>query len=112
MNRSKAKGTGAESAVADYLRSQGWSQVERRALAGAQDKGDIAGVPDTVIEVKNHATIKLAEFVDEANVERDNAGVEYGVAWIKRRGTTDPGKWYVAMDGATFCRLLVAAELS
>lgn len=112
MNRSKAKGTAAETAVVNYLREQGWACVERRTLAGAHDKGDIAGVPDTVIEVKACKTLDLAAWVREANTERDNAGVEYGVVWAKRRGTTDPGDWYVVMDGATFTRLLAAAELS
>lgn len=31
------------------------------------------------------------------------------VAWIKRRGTTLPGEWYVAMTGDTFTRLLKEA---
>ena len=39
-------------------------------------------------------------------VERDNDGARYGVVWIKRRGTTDPGKSYVLMTGADFTRML------
>ena len=112
VNRSKAKGTAAESAVVNYLRDAGWPVVERRALNGSQDKGDIANLPDTVVEVKACREFDLAGWVAEANTERDNAGVEYGVVWAKRRGKTDPGEWYVVMDGATFVRLLAAAELS
>lgn len=49
MSKSKAKGTAAESAVVKYLREQGWPSAERRALNGASDRGDIAGVVGTVI---------------------------------------------------------------
>jgi hypothetical protein len=52
MSKSKQKGTLAETAVAQYLK-QFWSNVERRALAGINDKGDISGVHDFVIEIKN-----------------------------------------------------------
>lgn len=110
MNPSKRKGTAAESAVVTYL-SQWWPHVERRALSGSNDKGDIAGIAGAVVEVKAHkvSSQSFPAYVDEANTERDNAGAELGLAWVKRRGTTDPGRWIVAMDGATAVKLLKAA---
>jgi hypothetical protein len=53
MSKSKQKGTMAETAVVQYLK-QFWPNVERRALQGSKDTGDIAGIPNVVIEIKNH----------------------------------------------------------
>lgn len=105
----KQAGTSWETAIVNTLVDQGWVHAERRRLSGANDKGDIAGIPGLVIEAKNTAKLDLAGFVDEANVERDNANAAHGVAWIKRRGKTSPLHGYVAMDGATFLRLLAEA---
>lgn len=106
MNRSKAKGTAAESAVVAYLREHGYPYVERRALGGSLDKGDLAGIPGLVCEIKAHKTMSLSEWVDEAEVERKNDGACVGVVWHKRVRKGSPGDWYVTMTGANFLRLL------
>ncbi len=84
-NTAKAKGTAFETAVVNFLKTR-WPGVERRALAGNKDKGDIQGIPGWALECKNTAAITLATFVDEALVEARNAGVQFGAAIIKRRG--------------------------
>jgi hypothetical protein len=109
-NRSKQKGTAAETAVVTYLNANGYPQAERRALAGALDKGDIAGVPGVAIEVKNCAKAELSKWVEEANLEARNVGDAAGVVWHKRRGKGSPGDWFVTMDGATFTALLAIAH--
>jgi hypothetical protein len=110
VSANRARGTRAESAVVAYLREAGAIHAERRSLNGANDRGDVAGIPGVVIEVKDHARISLAEFVDEAERESWNGPVpEVGVAWIKRRGKGSPGEWYVAMTGDTFRHLLHAS---
>jgi hypothetical protein len=106
MNRSKAKGTAAESAVVQYLQAKGFAQAERRTLNGAHDRGDIAGIPGVVIEVKNCARQELAAWVGEAERERDNDRAGLGVVWHKLRGKTDPAKWFVTMSGEQFVNLL------
>ncbi|GHF74104.1 hypothetical protein [Streptomyces thermodiastaticus] len=106
MSRSKAKGTAAETAVVRFLRAEGFAQAERRTLSGAQDRGDIAGIPGVVIEVKSCARQELPAWVAEAERERDNDGASLGVVWHKRRGTTDPGHWFVTMSGDQFAALL------
>jgi hypothetical protein len=105
VSAERSKGTAAESLVVDYLHRFN-PNVERRALGGAFDRGDIAGIVGCVIEVKAHARLDLAGFVDEAERERLNDNAEVGVAWIKRKGTTNPGAWYVAMTGDQFTHLL------
>lgn len=106
MSRSKSKGTAAETAVVRFLRSAGFVQAERRTLSGAQDRGDIAGLPGVVIEVKNCQRDSLGAWVAEAELERDNDNAGLGVVWHKRRGTTDPGQWFVTMSGDQFAALL------
>lgn len=104
-NPSKRKGTAWETAVCGYLNERGLI-VERRALAGAKDKGDIAGVPGWALECKAEKTISLAAYVDEANTEAVHAGVPRGAAIVKRRqrGTAQS---YVVMDLATFADVLL-----
>ncbi len=110
MSASKQKGTAWESRVVQYLRECGWQGAERRALSGAVDKGDIIGIPDgPVIECKSAARHALAEWLDEATAERDNANARHGVVWFKRRGYASPGRAFVLMDGETFTNLLAEA---
>ncbi|MGI5443364.1 hypothetical protein ACQEV4_40320 [Streptomyces shenzhenensis] len=106
MSRSKAKGTAAETAVVRYLQAAGFTQAERRTLAGVQDRGDIAGIPGVVIEVKNCARQELPAWVAEAEIERDNDNATLGVVWHKLRGRSSPGDWFVTMSGAQFAQLL------
>lgn len=110
MSRSKDKGTAAESDVIEYLRGMGFPAVERRALSGTQDRGDVAGIPGVTIEVKNCARVELAAWVDEAGRERLNNRDDLGVVWHKRRGRGSPAHWFVTMDGATLVKLLVLLE--
>jgi hypothetical protein len=105
VTRSKALGTQWETAIVRCLNEHGWPRVERRTLAGANDKGDIAGLP-VVVEAKNAARLDLAGWVREANIEARNAGVRVGVVWAKRRGKASPLDGYVVMDGRTFMRVL------
>ena len=106
MSAAKRKGTAWESAIVTHLRDWGHRAVERRALAGNLDRGDIAGIPGVVIEAKSAARIDLAGWLREAHIERDNDGAAVGVVWFKRRGKASAGDGYVLMDGATFTHLL------
>lgn len=105
MSASKAKGTRFETAIVTYLTESGFPGVERRALAGTADRGDISGLP-VVVEAKNAARTELAAWVDEATAEAVNAGVDVGVVWMHRRGKASPGEGFVTMSGAAFVELL------
>src|SRR5690606_32477102 len=107
---SKAKGTAAETAVVRFLQAAGFAQAERRTLNGVQDRGDIAGIPGVVIEVKNHARDQLPAWVAEAELERDNDRASLGVVWHKRRGKSSPGDWFVTVSGDQFAHLLRAPQ--
>jgi hypothetical protein len=105
-NPSKRKGTEAERKVVEYLQTNGFPYAERRALAGALDKGDVTGVPGVVIEVKNHAALDLAGWLNELMREVDNAQARYGAVVAKRRGHGDPAQWYAIMPFETLVRML------
>jgi hypothetical protein len=105
-NRPKIKGTAAESAVVRYLQANGFPTAERRTLSGSKDRGDIGGIVGVVIEVKDVVKTALGPWLREATVEAVNAHAPIGVVWHKRRGTTNPGEWFVTMDGETFIKLI------
>ena len=105
MSRSKAKGTHWETQIINYLNNAGFD-AERRALSGALDRGDISGVRGVVIEAKNCKGMTLAAWVDEAEVERINDDVPYGVVWHHRKGKASPGDGYVTMSGRMFLEFL------
>lgn len=104
----KAKGAKAESQVAAVLREHGFPDADRRIRNGRYDRGDIAGVPSVVIEVKNVASYagELSTWLMEAERETENAGAQLGIVWHKKKGTTDPRNWYVTMTGETCMTLL------
>ena len=105
-NPSKAKGTKGESAIVDYLRGEGFAACERRALNGNTDKGDVAGIHDTVIEAKRANRIELASWLAELDVEMRNANARFGAVWAWRRGKSNPADWYVVMPGHVFVDML------
>lgn len=109
MTASKDRGTRWETAIVTYLRGAGFPLAERRALAGTADKGDIAGLP-VVVEAKNCRRDELPGWVDEAQAEAVNAGVDVGVVWHHRRGKSSPAEGFVTMSGAAFVRLLRAVS--
>jgi len=100
----KAKGRTAENLVVEFLR-QWWPMAERRRLAGIHDRGDVAGVPRTVVEVKSGAKIELGTWMRELDVEVANDHAEHGVLVIKPRGTTDAAQFYAVVRFAEWVDL-------
>lgn len=109
MSASRRKGTSWETAIVTYLRSEGATLAERRALNGAKDRGDVAGLPGVVVEAKNATRHEIAAWVDETEQERRNDGAAIGLCWIKRRGRTSPADGFVVLTGAQAVALLKAA---
>ena len=80
-NASKNKGTAFETAVCRYMRSAlGDDSIERRALHGSQDMGDLYGIRahgwDGIAECKNHKCVTaglIERWRDETLCERGNA---------------------------------------
>lgn len=106
MSAAKDRGTRWESEIVAFLASEGFTYVERRALNGNRDRGDIAGIPGVVIEAKSQNRISLAEWVDETVAETANDGAWLGVTWAKRKGKSSAGDGYVILTGHQFAELL------
>lgn len=85
-NPSKRKGSQFEKDVADFLKEHGFPLAERRVQGGILDRGDIAGVPNWVLELKNTQQIDLASAQAEALVEAANAGAPFFASVHKKRG--------------------------
>ena len=117
-NPSKRRGTSAEVAVLKYVRGNGFPWAERLALSGNADCGDISLLPGrlVVLEVKAHASAatgqpgdaQLADWMSQTSTERVNAGADHGVLVVKRKGTTDPGRWFAYVTAGQFATLLGA----
>ena len=104
-NPSKAKGTSWESAIVAHLQGSGFPYAERRALAGTQDRGDIAGIPGVMLEAKNCKQLSLSQWMDEVRVQKKNAGAQVGAAVVKRRNH-QTGRAYVVMEFDDFLDLI------
>ena len=102
-SRSTARQAGArcERVVADYLAQELDADIDRRVKTGAKDRGDIQGLRHQgsrlVVEIKDCAKTDLAGWVQEAHVEASNDDALAGFVVAKRRGTTDPGRFWVHM---------------
>jgi Holliday junction resolvase len=104
----KRRGSAFERDVVHYFQTHGFPAAERTYGAGRpQDVGDIGGLAGFVVEVKAHRSIDLAGFVDEAEIERANAGAQFGVVIAKRRNKST-GQSYVVMDLESFARLVAS----
>ena len=90
-NPQKIKGSQYERDVVAYLQANGFPNAQRLYGAGRQDdRGDITfGGPSAglfVLEAKNHKTHDFSGWLQEAEVERQNAGAKYAFVVAKRRG--------------------------
>lgn len=111
MSKSKQKGTRFERQVADYLDGR-LGGIERRALGGTNDRGDIAGVrinrKRAVIECKAEKSLRVPEYLREAEAERRNDSAAYGIVVSKRRGIGEQntGQQLVLMTLDTLCSII------
>lgn len=112
-NKSKRKGSAFEGQVARYLaRALDDDGIERRTLGGVNDRGDIAGVKingkRAVVECKAEKALRVAEYLREAETERENDGAAFGIVVSKRRGIGEArtGEQLVLMTLETFARIV------
>lgn len=91
-NKPKARGTAFETAVCRYLRERlGDDRIERRALHGSRDMGDIHGLRAHgyagIVECKAHKAwnqpARLEEWREQTLDERENADADFAVLVVK-----------------------------
>jgi len=111
MTRSNASakqaGSRFERTTADHLRDNLSEFIDRKVRTGAKDTGDISNVRTATgrrvaVECKDYGgKLNLAQWIREAELERDNDGADVGIIIAKRRGTAKPGEQWVicTVDG-------------
>lgn len=111
MSAAKQKGTLAESAFVKYLSANGFPHAERRALAGVNDQGDIAGVVGMAFEVKNHKKYSFPAWLKEATIEKENSRADYCPLIVKPVGvgTNSVGDWWAILTVAELVHLIRTA---
>lgn len=96
-SRQRNKGNAAEREAAHLLADlTGWP-IRRRLQEGrADDTGDLEGVPDTCVQVKNYADPLRAirEGLPELRAQQERAGCPFGALLVRRRG----GRWVAVME--------------
>jgi hypothetical protein len=90
----KVKGSSYERSVVAYLRSAGFPQAARTLAGASEDRGDISGVGNCVLECKCAARIDLAGWLAEARTEAEHAGLPRFAVIAKRRGVADVAESY------------------
>lgn len=105
MNPSKRKGTAWESAWTTYIRGTHNPDAHRNVQMGRGDIGDVSGYYLHAAELKAEKTIRLPEYIAQANREAINAGQPFGVAVVKRVRANVSAAYHVR-DAATDVRLI------
>jgi hypothetical protein len=108
-SKAKQKGSKAEREVVKYLQ-EWWPYAERRLAGATDDKGDVSGVPGVCIEIKDHAKMALAGWIEEMILETKNAKAWTGVVIHKRRGKSNPADWYASMPVSKWVELVRKAN--
>lgn len=91
--------------------ARGFIRAYRMRQQGAVDKGDIGGIDDVCIEVKNHGIYKFGPWMKELAIEKINKSARIGALIVhpKGIGLTRVDQWWVVMSVGDFQRLLVEA---
>ena len=85
MSAARRKGSAFARDVCQYLRDELGLPIERRVDGGSRDRGDVAGLPRWVLELKNCRQIDLSGWMDEALKEAANDGAPFYAVVAKRR---------------------------
>jgi len=101
MSASKARGTSFETLVVRRLR-RWFPTVERRALAGTHDLGDLVNIPSWTVEIKAVRKMSLGAWMDEARVEAANAKTPFFAVIHKRVGKGQADDQFVTMPLAVW----------
>ena len=111
-NPNGRKGARWETRLAHFLKDNGFPLAERRVRGGSKDRGDISGIPFTVIEAKNESRLDLPRYLREAEVERANDGAELGIVCVPYKGhTVAQGYFVVTLEtGVRMLRTITLGE--
>jgi hypothetical protein len=93
----KSKGRETENLLVAWLIARTGLPVERRRLAGTNDKGDLTGIPDFCGEVKSGAAIDLPGWLRQLDVEMINSNASMGAVFVRPKSKPNVEDWYVVL---------------
>lgn len=111
-NASARKGNQeGEIPVEQNFLARGFCRVYRLGKQGSKDKGDIGGIDDVCIEVKNRGIYDFPGWMRELATEKINKAAKIGALIVKPRGVgkTRVDQWWVVMTVGDFQQLLIEA---
>ena len=106
----RRKGSAFECQIVNYLRGAGFPQAAKTLAGASADRGDVQGVPGTVLECKAHRTLDLAGWLAEARHEAANAGLPRFAVIAKKRGVADVAESYAILPLWLLAELLREAQ--
>ena len=85
MSKASEKGARGEREVVAIFDAVGFNEAQRGRAGATLDRGDIAGVYDLTIEVKNHTDVTraISTGIRELEVEKINNKTRWGVLAVK-----------------------------
>lgn len=116
MNKNKAKGTAAESALVNWFKEhEPATKPQRLPLAGNRDIGDVILFPGTdfpmIFEVKASTKYEIGKWLNELEVELHNAQQYFELSTLpegylvvkpKGVGIDNVGQWWLIQRVETF----------
>jgi hypothetical protein len=105
-NAPRAKGTRWETDVVTWFNRAGYPAVERRALHGSRDIGDLTGLPGFLIGCKAERQHRFSVYMDELQVQKRNlvGGRDVFPFEVVKRPGHGAGRAYVVAELAEFER--------
>jgi len=91
--------------VAKFLNANGHPKAERSRAGWSDDRGDIDGIDDLTIEVKDQRRHDIGCWLKELEVEQKNRGTNHGVCAVKKLGAVEVDSWYAIMTMSEFVKL-------
>jgi hypothetical protein len=116
----RRRGAVAERALVTWLRENGFPQAERAVRTGyrvsgreSADLGDVTGMPGIVVQVTDRDDLDqdavLTRRLSDTERQRAAANADVGLLVQRRRGTTNPSRWWVWLQVADLIALTPAA---
>jgi len=91
--------------VAKFFQSHGHPKAERSRAGWSDDRGDIDGVEDLTVEVKDQKRHDIGCWLKELEIEQKNRGTNHGVCAVKKLGAVEVDSWYAIMTMTEFLKL-------
>lgn len=109
MNPSKRRGTAFETRVVKMLQAFGFGEAARAPLSGKNDKGDILGIKNWTLELKNRKQWALAQAMDEAKRE-SQVGKTSFYAVVANRNRSPINRAYAVMELSQLLNIIAMLE--